>query len=267
MEPLSIAVLLFGGMAAGFLAGFFGVGGGILLVPILLYYFQAMGVSSLVATHLTLGTSLFVVAFTSVSSAYEYTKNGHVVWKAAVTLGLASILGAWAGTSLAAGLEGRTLQRIFGLVVAVTAVRLLSERRKPKEAPEPKTGPIGLIITGLGVGVVSSLAGVGGGVFSIPVMYSIFRFPLKRALGTSSAAIVITGLAAATGYMVRGWGNTLLPPGTLGYVGYLYALPIIVGSIPLAKFGASLAHRTHPAHLQTIFAGFLFIVSAKMLFF
>ena len=267
MDLLSIAILLVGGMAAGFLAGFFGVGGGILLVPLLLYYFQAMGVSSLVATHLTLGTSLFVVAFTSASSAYEYTRNGHVVWKASLILGLVSIVGAWAGTSLAAGLEGRTLQKIFGVVVAVTAVRLLSERRKPKGNPEPNTRPIGLIITGLIVGVVSSLAGVGGGVFSIPVMYSLLHFPLKRALGTSSAAIVITGVAAAAGYMVRGWGNQLLPAGTLGYVGYLYAIPLVVGSLPLARVGASLAHRTHPARLQKIFAGFLLIVSAKMLFF
>jgi len=124
-----------------------------------------------------------------------------------------------------------------------------------------------LLGTGLGVGLVSSLAGVGGGVLSIPIMHSILKFPLKKALGTSSATIVITALAAGTGYVVKGWGNTLLPEGTLGYVDWLHALPIIFGSIPLAAVGAQVANKTKVTVLKRVFALFLLVVAFRMLFF
>lgn len=264
MDLTGIVILALGGAAAGFLAGFFGVGGGILLVPILLYFFQSIGVSSLVGTHLAFGTSLLIVACTSASSAREYATNGHVVWKAVALIGIASIAGAWVGSLIAGGLEGQSLKKVFAAVVVISAIRLLSEQRKPKGNPEPNTKPIPLVLTGLIVGAVSSLAGVGGGVFSIPIMYSLLHFPLKRALGTSSATIVITALAAATGYAVRGAGNPLLPSFTLGYVGYLYALPVVVTSLPLAHVGASVAHATQPALLKKIFAGFLIIIAATM---
>jgi uncharacterized membrane protein YfcA len=267
MDLLQILFLLAGAVLAGFLAGFFGVGGGIVLVPILLAYFQAAGVSSLVATHLTFGTSLLVIIFTSLSSAYEYTKNKHVIWRAVLLIGLASVCGAWLGASIAAGLEGKSLQRIFAVVVVMAAVRLLSEQRKPKADPEPNTGVPALLATGVVTGAVSSLAGVGGGIFSIPMMYSLLHFPLKKALGTSSATIVITAVAAVAGYIIRGWGNPLLPSHTVGYVSYLAAIPLVVGSIPLARVGASLAHRTRSARLRTIFAVFLLVIAVRMFFF
>ena len=125
-----------------------------------------------------------------------------------------------------------------------------------------------LVGTGLLVGIVSSLAGVGGGLLSIPIMHSILKFPLKKALGTSSATIVITALAAGTGYAIKGWGNSLLPAaGTLGYVDWLHALPLIAGSIPLAAVGAQVANKTKVTLLKRIFAVFLLVIAFRMLFF
>jgi uncharacterized protein len=267
MDLLQLLLLFAGGCCAGFLAGYFGVGGGIVLVPILLYYYQSIGVSSLVATHLAFGTSLFIIVFTSSVSAREYHRNGHVVWRAVLVIGLASVVGALGGAVLASVLQGKTLQRIFGAVVLVSALRLLSETRKPKGEQRPRLGIVPLSATGLVVGVISPLAGVGGGVFSIPIMYSFLHFPLKRALGTSSATIVVTALAAVAGYIVRGMGNPLLPGYTLGYVDYLHALPVVAGTVLLAGVGAKLAHRTDTAMLRKVFAMFLFVMAAKMLFF
>jgi uncharacterized membrane protein YfcA len=267
MDLLQIGLLFLAGGVAGFLAGFFGVGGGIILVPILLAYYQATGVTSLVATHLTLGTSLLVIIFASSSSAYQYSRNNHNVWRAVVLMGLGSIAGAIAGTTIAAALAGKALQRIFAGVVFFAAVRLLSEPRKPKGEPEMNLNAPGLLATGVIVGIVSALAGVGGGIFSIPIMYSLLHFPMKKALGTSSATIVITAFASVMGYVIRGWGNPLLPPGTLGYVDPLSAIPIIVGTLPTASLGARLAHRTHPVRLRRIFALFLVIIGIKMFFF
>lgn len=267
MDLTTLLLLLAGGALTGFLAGFFGVGGGIILVPILLAYLSATGVSSLVATHIAFGTSLLVIVFTSLSSAYEYRRNGHVVWRAVMVIGIASVVGAWLGSWVASELRGETLQKIFAGVVVVAAIRLLSEQRKPKGEERPRMGFAGLSLTGLVVGVVSSLAGVGGGVFSVPIMYTLLRFPLKKALGTSSATIVITALAAVTGYIVRGWGSPLLPPYTTGYVAHLAAIPLALTSIPLARVGASLAHKTRAENLRKLFAAFLLVIAAKMFFF
>lgn len=267
MDIAGVLLLLLAGCLAGFLAGFFGVGGGIILVPMLLFYFQSIGVSSLVATHLTFGTSLLIVIFASLSSAYQYSKNKHVVWKAVLFIGVASVVGALLGAIVASDLQGKSLQRIFAAVVIVAALGLLVESKKPKANPGPNLSPVGLSAIGLIVGLVSSLAGVGGGVFSIPMMYYFMHFPLKKALGTSSATIVITAFAAAAGYVVQGWGNPLLPSFTLGYVDFLHSLPVIVGTLPFAGLGASAAHKTKGDLLRKIFATFLLVMAFKMLFF
>lgn len=267
MEPLHILLLLVAGIVTGFLAGFFGIGGGILLVPVLLAFFQAIGVSSLVATHVTFGTSLFITIFTALSSATEYARNGHVHWKGVFWLGPASIAGAWVGTWIAGELEGRFLQQIFAVVVIIAAVRMLAEQRLKKQDATMRDSAPGLLATGGVVGIVAPLAGVGGGVVSIPLMYSVLHFPLKKALGTSSATIVITALAATVGYAVRGYDNPLLPDYTLGYVAYLYALPLMAGALPMARVGARTAHRSNVSRLRRFFAVLLLVVAAKLLFF
>ena len=267
LDPLNILLLLLAGGLAGFLAGYFGVGGGIILVPILLIFFKSIDVTSLVSTHLAFGTSLLVVIFASLTSAYQYTKNGHVVWRAVVFIGVASVVGAAFGSNIAGELQGKTLQRIFAAVVVIAALRLLTEGKKPKEEPQPNLAPPGLAGTGLVVGLVSSLAGVGGGVFAIPMMYNFLKFPLKKALGTSSATIVITALASSVGYIVKGWGNTLLPDHTLGYVDYFHSIPIIIGTLPAARFGATVAHKTHVDKLRKYYGVFLIVIATKMFFF
>lgn len=263
----TVLVLLLLGAASGFLAGFFGVGGGIILVPMLLAFYASERVTSLVATHLAFGTSLFVIVFASFSSAYQYYRNGQILWRAVLVIGPTSVAGAALGSTLAGELTGKTLQQIFAAVVVVAALRLFAETRKPKGSDGPKLDIAGLAGTGLVVGLVSSLAGVGGGVFSIPIMYTLLHFPLKRALGTSSATIVITALAGVTGYMIQGWGNPLLPRGTAGFVDILHAAPIVAGTVPLAMVGARLSEKTHPATLRRVFAAFLLIVAFKLFFF
>jgi uncharacterized protein len=271
MDLQHIPLLLVAGAAAGFLAGFFGVGGGILLVPILLWFFTGpLGISSLVATHLTFGTSLLIVVFTSVSSGLQYHRNGHVIWKAVIVMGAASVVGALAGSWIAGGLPGKTLQKIFAAVVAVTAVRLLSEKSGSKNETTMRLAPPTLAGIGLVTGLVSSLAGVGGGIFSIPMMYYLLKFPLKKALGTSSATIVITAGAAMAGYVVNGLGDPLMERYagfTVGYVDYLHALPVIAATIPLARLGAATAHRTNVDRLRILYAIFLLAIGVKMAFF
>lgn len=264
MDILTFLLLLAVGCAAGFLAGFFGVGGGILLVPVLLFYYQTAQVTSLISTHLAFGTSLLIIIFASASSAYRYDRNDYVIWRGVLLMGAASAAGALIGSAIAAALQGRTLRQVFAAVLVVAAVRLLSQQRKPKGNLPPELGPQRLLPAGVLIGIVASLAGVGGGVFAIPVMYSFFRFPLKKALGTSSAIITITAFAGAIGYAVKGWNMQGLPPHTLGYVDYLTAIPLVLGSLPLAIVGASIADKAKADTLRKIFALLLIVVAAKM---
>jgi uncharacterized membrane protein YfcA len=262
----SLLILLLLGCASGLMAGFFGVAGGIVLIPFLLYYFQSTGVTSLVATHVTFGTSLVVMLFSSLASSYGYYRNSQIVWRAFLIIGLTSVVSAFGGSMLAGALEGKTLQRIFAVLVTFAAIRLLVDVRKPRGNRDPILAAPKLAWTGLAVGFASSLAGVGGGVLSIPIMYSILHFPLKRAMGTSSATIVITALASAIGYTVSGWGNPLLPEGTLGYVDVLHSLPVILGTVPCAALGAHLAEKIGSSVLKKGFGFFLLAVATKMLF-
>ena len=267
MSVADALILIVAGCVAGYSAGFFGVGGGIILVPVLIVFFHASGVSSLVATHLAFGTSLLVVVFTSLASSYRYMKNGLVVERAVAFMGVASIAGAYLGSGIAAGLQGATLQKIFACVVVIAAVRLLSDPGRKGKGAEPILAPGHLIATGAVVGVISSVAGVGGGLFSIPIMYTYLHFPLKKALGTSSATIVITAAAAAVSYLIRGWGNPLLPPWTFGYVDLLHALPLVAGAVPMSLLGATSASNTRPELLTRIYALFLMVIAVRMFFF
>jgi hypothetical protein len=186
-------------------------------------------------------------------------------------IGVASIVGSLIGANVAAAMQGKALQQIFAAVVTIASVRLLIEQTSRGEA-EPNLAPGGLTLIGVIVGLVSSLAGVGGGVFAIPMMYYFMKFPLKKALGTSSATIVITAIASTLGYVVKGWGKVAAASpeyvaATLGFVDYVHSIPIILGTIPLAMVGAGVAHKTHADNLRRLYAVFLLAVAAKMFFF
>jgi len=267
VDILPLIVLLCAGGLAGFLAGFFGVGGGIVLVPLLLLFYQTTGVTSLVSTHLAFGTSLLIIVFAAGSSALQHSRNEQVVWKAVMFLGGGSIVGALAGAFLAGGLEGRVLRQIFAVMLGIVAIQLLTSTKKRKIDQVPRIFPPALLLGGLAVGLASGLAGIGGGIISIPLMHSVFGFPFKKALGTSSATIVLTAGAAGVGYIIRGWGNGLLPPHTLGYVDYVHAVPIILSSVPLAILGARVAQNTEAKRLTTLFAVLLIVVGFRMFFF
>src|SRR4030042_5010267 len=127
MAPIDFIIFVGVGCAVGFFAGLFGVGGGMLLVPILVFGYEQSGVSPAVLTHIAIATSLFVIIFASLTSAYQHGKQGNIDWRSVFVLGFSSALTALAATKLAAWLSGRHLQIFFGLLVMATAVRMLTD--------------------------------------------------------------------------------------------------------------------------------------------
>ena len=127
-----------------------------------------------------------------------------------------------------------------------------------------------MTLTGVVSGILSSLTGLGGGVVTIPMMHYLMGFPMKKAVGTSSAIIVLTAIAASGGYVYSGWNHPDLVPYswfTLGYVDYVHSLPVIAGTLPSAIFGAHLANRAKSALLRKLFASLLIAVALKVLLF
>ncbi len=137
-------------------------------------------------------------------------------------------------------------------------------QKKLELSSEP--GASGLVGVGLTVGVVSALAGIGGGVFTIPIMYYFLRMPLKLAIGTSSATIVITALFSVTGYIVNGMGRAGLPEWSFGFVDLQRGIALAIGTTLLARVGAVVSFRTNPYRLKKFFAIFVTLISIYLLF-
>ena len=257
------------GCGVGFLAGFFGIGGGLLIVPLLVFSYSYSGIPSSVQTHLAMGTSLFIIIFTSLTSAFQHHKQHNIYWPAVLGIGLSSALTAVGTAKLAVGLTGGHLRVVFALVVITTGVLMLTEseaasQKKLEFLSKPRT-PY-LIGIGLASGVVSALAGVGGGVITIPMMYYLLKMPLKLTIGTSSATVIITAFFSVVGYILSGMGHADLPNWSLGFVDLQRGIAIIIGTFLLARIGAYVSFKTPPYRIRILFALFIISLSVYMLF-
>ncbi len=256
------------GCGVGFLAGFFGVGGGILLVPVLLFSYGKMGLPSSVFTHIAIGTSLFVIVFASLASAYQHSKQKSVDRRAVLFIGFSSAFSAFLTAHLASGLSGKTLQMFFGSFVILIGVQMVRERGvQAQKRFESSSGPniFGLLGVGIIAGTISAIGGLGGGAVTIPMMYYLLHMPLKLAIGTSSATIVITALFSVAGYIVNGIGHTDLPDWTLGFVDLQHGVALAIGTIIMGRVGAYVSFKTHPIRLRKLFAFYNIIIGIYIL--
>lgn len=269
MTLVEIFLFVLAGCGAGFLAGLFGVGGGIILVPILVFSYEYLKVSSSVLTHIAMGTSLFVIFFASLFSAYQHRKQGNVNFRAFLILGVSSIFTALIAAKLASEISGLYLRFVFALIVVTTGIFMLAEKESQaikKIEFSSRPNPIHLAGTGLIAGTISALAGIGGGVITIPMMYYLIRMPLKMAIGTSSATIVITSLFALIGYVINGLKHPGLPSWSVGFVDLQRGVVLAIGTVIFARVGAYVSFKTHPFRLRKCFAIYNIIVSIYMFF-
>lgn len=249
------------GLLAGFVAGLFGVGGGLIIVPVLTFIFAAHHFSEQYAMHLALGTALASIIFTSISSLRAHHAHGAVNWKVWREITPGVVTGTLLGSVLAAYLSAYFLKAFFvGFVFYVGTQMLLDIKPKPARA---LPGLAGMFATGNVIGVVSSLVGIGGGTLSVPFMVWC-NIKLHQAIGTSAAIGLPIAGAGAVGYIASGLAVTGLPPYSLGFV-YLPALAAIVAaSVLTAPWGAKLAHRLPVKKLKKLFALLLYTLGVRM---
>jgi len=250
------------GVFAGFLAGLLGVGGGLVIVPVLALIFAAQQFPAGLVMHLALGTSLASIMFTSLSSLRAHHVHGAVNWQVVRGITPGIIAGTLAGTVVAAQLSSAFLKVFFVIFLYYVATQMLLNI-KPKPSRD-LPGAMGLFGAGGIIGAVSSLVGIGGGTLSVPFM-TWCNVKLHQAIGTSAAIGFPIAAAGAAGYIANGWALGTLPAHSLGFV-YLPALAgLVVASVLTAPFGARLAHRLPVARLKRFFALLLYVLGTRML--
>lgn len=250
------------GALAGVLAGLFGVGGGLVIVPVLVFSFTAQGVAPEVLTHLAVGTSLATIVFTSINSVLAHHQKGAVRWPLVGWMTLGILAGAGLGSLTAAALQGPVLQKIIGVFAILMAVQMGLDLR-PKAAGSVPGKP-GLTVAGAVIGWASAIFGIGGGSLTVPFL-SWRSVPMQQAVATSAACGVPIAVAGAASFMVVGWHEAALPAWSLGFV-YLPAMVgIALTSMFFARLGARLAHRLSPKVLRRLFALLLLTVGTNFL--
>lgn len=259
---LSLLAYLALGAVAGTMAGLYGVGGGLIIVPSLVSVFSLLNVSPDVSMHLAVGTSLATISVTGASSALGHLRRGSIRrdWLQALLPGL--VVGAVAGVFVAGSLSGGKLGTLFGIFLLLVAARLVFGRSPPAGSTSPGKGR--MVVAGGVIGGISALFGIGGGTLSVPWLIRCGA-TMTQAVGTSSACGLPIALVGAATFMITGWGDARLPEGALGYVMVPAFIGIVVTSVPCARLGVRLAHYLPARVLKLSFAALLVIVGLGFL--
>lgn len=260
--PLA-AGLLAAGTGAGLLAGLLGVGGGIVVVPVLFHLFTLFQFDESVAMLMAVGTSLGAMVPTSLSSARSHFKRGAVDLALVRRWGVAIVAGVAAGTAIASAVRGQVLTLVFGIVTLAVAANL-ALRGEGRAVWPRMPGGVALQAIAFVIGVVSSLMGIGGGMLSVPVM-SACSYPMRKAVATAAANGVLIALPGAVGFIIAGLGAPGRPPASLGYVNLVGFALIVPATVLAAPWGARIAHSISPRWLRWSFVAFLLATGVRML--
>ena len=242
------------GAVVGVIAGMLGVGGGLVIVPVLVWVFARQGMTPEVITHVAVGTSLATIVITSIASIRAHHKRGAVVWDAFRALTPGIVVGALVGAWLAELLPGAELGTVFGLFELTVATQMALALRAAPHRSLP--GPLGMGGAGGVIGTISAVVGVGGGTLTVPFL-TWCNVEMRRAVATSAACGLPIAIAGAAGFLVTGWGHEGLPAWSSGYLYWPAFAGIVAASSLTAPIGAWIAHTLPTAVLKRIFALFL----------
>ncbi len=260
LSVFSIYLLL--GAFAGTLAGLFGIGGGLIIVPVLIFSFGLQGFSPEIAAHMAVGTSLATIVFTSMSSIRTHHIHGAIRWDVFRPMALGIVVGAVTGAWTAALLSGAALELIIGLFVILVGIKMLFDVNPSPGRDIP--GKPGLGAAGAGIGWASAIFGIGGGTLTVPYL-SWCNVRMQQAVGTSAACGLPIAVAGALGNAWTGWQEPVLPEYSLGFIYVPALIGIILTSVRFARVGANLAHRLNAKVLKRVFAILLLLVGLRFL--
>ena len=251
------------GSVVGFLAGLLGIGGGLIIIPSLIYLLPLIQIEPQVVMPIALATSLASIVVTSSSAAIIHNKQNNIPWKLAKILMAFVAVGALIGAYIASILSAKVLTTFFASAVLVLALYMLASTRIDTNHVMP--GKLLLRCLGLFTGILASLMGIAGGVVLVPTL-SYFGLPLRQTIGVATVCGVMVAIFGSAGYIVSGWGKADLPEWSFGYVYIPALLGIVISSSFFARYGVRLATKLPVKLLKKLFAGFLILVALKMIF-
>lgn len=256
-------IYLLTGAFVGFFAGLLGIGGGLIIVPMLITAFTAQEFPADRIIHLALGTTMATIIFTSAASLRTHHQHGAVDWQIVKNITPGIFLGTFGGATLAGSMTGQLLSIIFVIFIFYAATQMLLQFRPNPVFQLP--GKTGMLLAGGIIGALSSLVAIGGGLLSVPFL-TLCKIKLQHAIGTAAAIGFPIALAGTAGYIANGYLQPeALPEYSLGYV-YLPALIWLVSASMLtAPLGAKLTHSTKTAILRMIFVVLLYGLGIRML--
>ncbi len=260
---LGIAMLATGAVA-GVLAGLFGIGGGIVIVPVLEAALGVLGVDPAIRMHVAVGTSLATIIPTSMSSALAHHRRDSVdvaiVKRWAILVLLGALLGAW----IAAQVHSRVLAMVFATLALLVALKMVLMPESRNLTDSVPRGPAVAVIPAA-IGCFSSMMGIGGGTFSVMTL-TLFNQPIHRAVGTAALFGLVISLPGTVGFAVGGWNDARVPPGSLGYVSLVGFALIAPATALAAPLGARIAHAFSAKRLSMLFGAFLVIASIRLFY-
>ncbi len=252
------------GAIAGLIAGLLGVGGGIIIVPVLDFALIRLGVSPTTSLHLSVATAMATIVPTSMSSARTHAQRGAIDFSIVHRWAIPILIGSLAGALLASRVSGQALAVVFGAVALLVGIKMLLPLDGLVLRKALPSGVVGALPP-LAIGLLSAMMGIGGGTLSVPTM-TLCGEPVHKAVGTAALLGLWIAVPATLGYLISPLpGGEVPPPWTLGQVSLLGFIVIAPTAWLLAPHGARLAHRLNRRHLAMVFGVFLCAVASRML--
>jgi hypothetical protein len=250
------------GLVAGLLAGLFGIGGGLVIVPVLAFVFKEQGYPPDITLLMAVATSLATIILTALSSVYAHHRLGAVVWQKVWRLSPMIMVGSGLGAVVAERIPADTLRLILVAFLLYVGTQMAFQLKPKPGAAAPSLWLDGIAATI--IGLMSAIVGIGGGTLTVP--YLVYgNQPMRNAVAISSACGLPIAIAGTASYALLGWHATHLPDYSVGYV----SLPAFAGvgltSILTAPLGAKLANKLPAAHLKRYFSVLLWVMAAKLL--
>jgi len=262
---LVFIALFFVGSFTGLASGFLGIGGGVIVVPVMLYYFAGkVEPSSLffVAT----ATSLSVAIFTASFSTIRHIKNKNLFKEAVLPLALGAFIGTFPGNYLVTKIPGEQLYFAFSILLLLISIKMFFEKKIIVDETDTNLNFTKLLLTGMGVGTFSVLTGLGGGVVLVPILSLLFKFPLKKAVGTTAFVMLFNTIPGVLGRIYSGYGLVFDNFSyNIGYLIPLYSIPLIIGAAIFAPIGAQLNFKLDNKIFKKIAGLLFFVISIKMI--
>lgn len=257
-----VVLLLALGAVVGVLSGLLGIGGGLIMVPALLYLLPLAGISPHVTMHFALGTSLATAILTTGSSAVNHIKLDNVVFYAVKYLLPGIILGGFLGSSITQWLPSQYLPKVFGVIVFFLSIQMFLSIHASVGNALPNR-PVSMMC-GVVIGTLATLAGISGGSLTVPFL-NRYGLEMKQSVGTASVCGFVIAISGVIGFIWHGAHLSMRPAYSIGYI-YLPALLCVACvSMFTARLGARLTAQLHTVMLKKIFAVFLIFVSINML--